>query len=111
MIIKAVNTLKTQVFLNIVRIIELLSYESVAVCRALLAHGLLTFINADLESELFMKRLGQKTRESTVAACTNSYFGIIYYFYENDDNLDHKVSKFVTAKLQISTTKKFKKAK
>ena len=64
MIIKGVNMLETQVFWNIVRIIELMSLESVAVCRALLAHGLLTFINADLENELFFKRLGQKQKES-----------------------------------------------
>ena len=101
----------TQVFLNVVRIIEFLSYESVAVCKALLAHGLLRFINADLASELFLKRLSQKPKESTVAACINSYFGIIYHFYENDDNLDHKVSKFVTEDLQTSITRKYKKAK
>lgn len=97
--------------MNVVRVIEYVSYEAIALCKALLAHGLLAMISADLESDQFLARMSKRLKESTAAACINAYFGIIFHLCENDDKLEHKVSTFVAKSLRTSITRKYKQAK
>lgn len=73
--------------------------------------NLLALLNADLESNTFLNKMDKKSKESKTANCIKIYFGIIFHLWDNDDQLDEKVSEFIDENLDVSNILKYKHSK
>ena len=94
------------------RIIEISTCESIKLSKLLLAESsLLELLNNDLNSPQFLSKIDKKPKESKVVNCTKMYYSIFCHLLDNDDELDQKVSDFITESLDSSTVKKYKTAK
>ena len=94
------------------RIIEISTRESIKICKILVFNcNLLKLINADLNSPQFLCKIDKKPKESKIVNCTKMYFSIIWHLLDLDDNLNQKISNFITETLDAATVQKYKKSK